>query len=108
MTGTITETPTATPTVTGTITVTPTPTGTGTPQPTQDICTGASPHPKGMELANKYGVPYEEIMGWFCMHFGFGEIDLAYGLSLEYGVPVDDLFGMKSSGMGWGQIKQYC
>jgi hypothetical protein len=107
VTGTITETPTATPTVTGTITVTPTPTGTGTPQPTQDICTGASPHPKGMELANKYGVPYEEIMGWFCIHFGFGEIDLAYGLSLEYGVPVDDLFGMKSSGMGWGQIKQY-
>jgi hypothetical protein len=60
-----------------------------------------------MELAAKYGVPYEEIMGWFCQHFGFGEIDLAYGLSIEYGVPAADLFAMKSSGMGWGQIKQY-
>jgi hypothetical protein len=63
-----------------------------------------------MELANKYGVPYEEIMGWFCQHFGFGEIDLAYGWSVEYaeyGVLPADLFAMKSSGMGWGQVRQY-
>jgi len=60
-----------------------------------------------MDLANKYGVPYEEIMGWFCQHFGFGEIDLVYGWSEEYGVLPADLFAMKSSGMGWGQVKQY-
>ncbi len=97
----ITETPTDTPTPT--MTVTPVPTGT----PTIEFCTGAVPHPKGMSLAQKYGVPYEEIMGWFCKHFGFGEIDLAYGLSQQYGVPVADIFAMRTAGMGWGEIKQY-
>lgn len=100
-TGTITETPTETPTPT--MTVTPVPTGT----PTIEFCVGAVPHPKGMSLAQKYGVSYEEIMGWFCKHFGFGEIDLAYGLSRQYGVPVEDIFAMRTAGMGWGEIKQY-
>ena len=38
-----------------------------------------------MKLAQRYGVPYEEIMGWFCQHYGFGEIDLAYSLSRQIG-----------------------
>ena len=45
-------------------------------------------------------------MGWFCQHFGFGEIDLAYGLSNETGVSVADIFALKSGGMGWGNIKK--
>ncbi len=45
-------------------------------------------------------------MGWFCQHFGFGEIDLAYSLSRQTGVPVDQIFAMKSSGLGWGEIKK--
>jgi hypothetical protein len=107
------ETPT--PTATGTVTITPpesiTPTVTLTPLPTStpivDFCVGAIPHPKGMNLAQKYGVSYEEIMGWFCKRFGFGEIDLAYGLSVQYGVPVEEVFGLRESGMGWGQIMQW-
>lgn len=100
-TGTITETPTETPAPT--MTVTPVPSGT----PTVEFCVGAVPHPKGMGLAQKYGVSYEEIMGWFCKHFGFGEIDLAYRLGQQYSVPVSDIFAMRTSGMGWGGIKQY-
>jgi hypothetical protein len=69
------------------------------------VCTGADPHPAGMALAEQYDVPYEEIMSWFCAGFGFGEIDLAYSLSLESGLPVDAVFAMKAGGMGWGQIK---
>ena len=80
-----------------------------TEEPTEDdqaaVCTGADLHPAGMALAGQYDVPYEEIMGWFCSGFGFGEIDLAYSLSLESGLPVDDVFAMKTDGMGWGQIK---
>ncbi|HEX7976748.1 MAG TPA: DUF5666 domain-containing protein [Anaerolineales bacterium] len=67
-------------------------------------CTGADPQPVGMRLALQYGVPYQEIMGWFCQGFGFGEIDRAYGLSRQSGVPVASIFAMKSSGMGWGEI----
>lgn len=116
---TMTPTPSATPTATVTSTITatltmtptltPTPEPSETPEPTDEEngqCTGAQPHPTGTKLAQHYGVSYEEIMGWFCQGFGFGEIDLAYSLSLQSGVPVDQIFAMKSSGMGWGQIKK--
>jgi hypothetical protein len=115
VTATITPTFTATPpltvTVTPTSTMTPTPTLTPTITPTPAAtqvtdCTGANPQPKGQKLAELYGVPYEEIMGWFCQGFGFGEIDLAYSLSAQTGTPVDQIFAMKSSGMGWGEIKK--
>ncbi len=75
-------------------------------------CTGADPQPKGQALAGKYGVEYEEIMGWFCQGFGFGEIDLAYSLlsqeSLKTAqtIDVDGLFDKRKSGLGWGQIKK--
>jgi hypothetical protein len=89
------------------MTITPTATITGTVVPTDTNCTGADPQPTGMTLAERYSVPYEEIMGWFCQGFGFGEIDLAYGLSLEYGVPVAEIFAMRDAGEGWGNIKKY-
>ncbi len=105
----VTETITATETITPTATITPTVTITPTTTITPTVfvsCVGADPHPTGMKLAARYGVPYEEIMGWFCQRFGFGEIDLAYQLSAETGVPVAEIFAMKSSGMGWGNIKK--
>ena len=84
-----------------------TPTITPTPATTQVTdCTGANPQPKGQKLAELYGVPYEEIMGWFCQGFGFGEIDLAYSLSVQTGTPVAQIFAMKQSGLGWGEIKK--
>lgn len=115
---TATWTPTITPTITTTVTVTPTVTITSTETLTETListaqalpavtdCTGANPQPTGERLRQQYNVPYEEIMGWFCQGFGFGEIDLAYSLSLQSGKPVKDIFAMKSSGMGWGEIKQ--
>jgi len=116
-TATATLTTTATATITPTITVTPTSTMTPTPTPTSTVtptpastqvtdCTGANPQPKGQKLAELYGVPYEEIMGWFCQGFGFGEIDLAYSLSTQTGTPIEQIFAMKSSGLGWGEIKK--
>jgi FecR protein/Domain of unknown function (DUF5666) len=105
-TGTPTPTPTATQTPTVSATTTPTPTTSGTPSGETD-CTGANPHPTGMKLAQRYGVPYEEIMRWFCQGFGFGEIDLAYSLALKSDEwTVEELFNLKSSGWGWGNIKK--
>ena len=111
-TSTVTSTPTAdqtgplTPEITGTPTATPmvAPRAADNPEPGQ--CPGADQHPTGIKLAQRYGVPYEEIMGWFCQHYGFGEIDLAYSLSRQAGVPVEDVFAMRASGMGWGEIKK--
>ena len=84
-----------------------TPTIKATPLPAQATdCTGAEPHPQGLTLAQRYGVPYTEIMGWFCQGFGFGEIDLAYGLSRDSDKTVIEIFDMRKSGMGWGEIKK--
>lgn len=70
-------------------------------------CVGANPQPKANQLAQEYGVEYSEIMGYFCEHFGFGEIDLAYGLHMLYpNIPVEDIFDMRRSGLGWGLIKK--
>jgi hypothetical protein len=94
-------TPTAkmTPTVTLTPTVTPTTTVVVTG------CTGADPHPHASTLAVQFRVPYDEIMGWKCSGFGFGEIKHAYTLS-QTGFTAADIFEMRRSGLGWGQIKK--
>jgi len=98
--------------ITPTMTITPTETLTETltpiekASPAETDCTGANPQPTGERLAQQYQVSYEEIMGWFCQNFGFGEIDLAYSLSQQSGEPVASIFEMRSKGMGWGEIKQ--
>ncbi len=122
VTPTMTETPAETETETETLTPSPSPTGTletATPTLTMTVTpsvmpknetsrcdNSANPQPEGLRLAQRYQVPYEEIMSWFCKGFGFGEIDLAYGLSVESGMPVSEIFRMRSDGMGWGNIKK--
>jgi hypothetical protein len=70
-------------------------------------CTGAEPHPEALTLAGRYGVASEEIMGWFCQGFGFGEIDLAYSLMGELNITdVTEIFVMRADGQSWGAIKQ--
>lgn len=84
------------PIVTGTVpTVTPAP---GT-------CADGEIQPTALTLAQRYDVTYEEIMGWFCARFGFGEIDRAYSLSQETGATVAEIFSKRANGMGWGQIR---
>jgi hypothetical protein len=94
----------ATPNPTGTVTGSPQPSGTpGVTQTPVTNCTGANPHPTGQKLAQRFGVSYDEIMGWFCQHFGFGEIDLAYDLSRQ-----SDPWQPSStckSGLGWAKSK---
>jgi hypothetical protein len=48
----------------------------------------------------------DEIVGWFCQGFGFGEIDLAYSLARNANVPVSTVFDLRKSGLGWGEIKK--
>lgn len=82
--------------------------GTPGPEKEQGVCDPETEQvqPEATRLAERYGVTYEEIMTWFCLNYGFGEIDLAYSMSLESGVPVTDIFAMRESGMSWGLIKQ--
>jgi hypothetical protein len=67
-------------------------------------CTGERENPHGKALALELGVPYEEVMNWFCQGFGFGEIKLAYSLSEQTGKPVEEIVAEKTEGKGWGVI----
>jgi len=82
--------------------------GTPGPEKEQGVCDPETVQvqPEATRLAERYDVTYEEIMTWFCLNYGFGEIDLAYSMSLEADMPVADIFAMRDSGMGWGLIKQ--
>jgi hypothetical protein len=109
-TSTATFTPTPTATITTTL-PTPTPTltvtlPTATPTRVSSRCDNKIANPEAVKLAQVWGVSTEEIMGWFCQGFGFGEIDLAYSLAHEANMPVAQVFDLRKSGLGWGQIKQ--
>jgi hypothetical protein len=109
----LTQSPTGSATAPTEATGTTTPTAVGTSEMTSTPlpgnragCQGGSQQPEAVRLAQQYGVTYQEIIGWFCQGFGFGEIKQAYDLSLQSGLPVSQIFAMRTSGLGWGQIKQ--
>jgi hypothetical protein len=108
---------TPTPTVWATsVPIGPTPdprTPTATPLPTMTPFFTATPewddcnqpnHPVGLQLAESFGVSYEEIMNWHCNGFGFGEIARAYLLAAQTERPAQTYFDLKANGMGWGEI----
>lgn len=88
----------------------PRPTSTPIPQPT---VTPTSPPTCDLDdveqlvvkkLAIRYGVSEEEIAYWFCQGYGFGEIAIAYEISLRTDYTVEELFAMREEGLGWGEI----
>lgn len=107
---TATLTPTLTPTATSDADVTPTTTPTLTPTTTASAsasaaaCGSGNTQPVAARLADAFGVSYDEIMGWFCKGFGFGEIARAYFLAEKTGTSVEAIFAMRTAGQGWGQI----
>lgn len=68
--------------------------------------TAEQQHPRGLAIADEYGVPYDEVMSWASQGYGFGDIDRAYGLSQESGSSVDEIFDMVKQGLSWGEIKK--
>ena len=97
-TGTLTATPTATASFTPTMTQTP-----ATPTPTDTGCNRPN-HPVAQRLADAFGVSYDEIIGWHCAGFGFGEIARAYLLADATGATAASYFDQRRRGLGWGEI----
>jgi hypothetical protein len=93
---------TSTVTMSPTVTMTPTVTISATAVITD--CTGANPHPHATTLADRYDVTYDDIMGWKCSGFGFGEVEHAYSLSTTK--TISEIFDLRDQGYGWGQIKK--
>lgn len=64
------------------------------------------PHPFGERLAERYGVEYTILQGWFCEGFGWGQIMLALQTGMITGDDPGALLEERSSGLGWGEIWQ--
>jgi hypothetical protein len=100
-----TEEPTAVPTMEPTAEPTMEPTQPATPAATAAVtCGGPNQHPVATRLADAFGVSYDEVMGWHCKGYGFGEIAKAYLLADKTGKTPDEFFAMRAAGQGWGQI----
>jgi hypothetical protein len=63
-----------------------------------------TPHPFGARLAERYGVAYATLQGWFCEGRGWGEIMLALKTAEITGDAPGALLQFRSEGQGWGQI----
>jgi hypothetical protein len=89
--------------VTPEVTVEPTAEVTAEPTPDTGACNNPN-HPVATNLAASFSVSYDEIIGWHCAGFGFGEIARAYLLADASGLTPQSYFDQKNAGMGWGQI----
>ena len=72
-------------------------------------CTGDGIHPAAQALADKHGVTYEEVMGWFCDGgYGLGEIKHALETSAREDVEpsAEELLARKTEMGGWGEVWQ--
>ncbi len=79
------------------------PTAEVTAEPTPPSCSQPG-QPVAQRLADAFGVPYAEVMGWHCQAFGFGEIARAYLLADSSGLPASTYFAQRQAGIGWGEI----
>ncbi len=70
----------------------------------EPICYEGQAHPVGLSLAARYGVPYDDVMGWFCQGFGFGEIMLALQASQYTELTAEELLLLKLELGGWGEV----
>jgi hypothetical protein len=63
-------------------------------------------HPFAAGIAETYDADLEEVMGYFCQGFGFGQIMLALqtGKMENVDASVADMLAARESGQGWGQI----
>ncbi|MBE2268636.1 MAG: hypothetical protein IAE80_10440 [Anaerolinea sp.] len=83
--------------------VTPTPESTAIPTDEADDCNRPD-HPAAEVIAERFDVPYDEVIGWHCDGFGFGEITRAYVLAETTGETADSYLERRRGGEGWGQI----
>ncbi len=71
---------------------------------------GPQEQPRAARIAAAYGVPYKEVIGWFCKGYGFGQIDKAYALAKlisdksKTTLNVAPVFAELDSGKAWGEI----
>jgi hypothetical protein len=78
------------------------------PAPTTEpgVCMNSIYQPRAEQIAAKYGVTYNEVIGWYCDGYNWGQIDLAYSLGDEYAQGPESIFKKLENGENFGQIKK--
>ncbi|MCI0713483.1 MAG: hypothetical protein L0154_25225 [Chloroflexi bacterium] len=61
-------------------------------------------NPVGETLAEAYEVDEEDILGWRCDGYGYGEIARALALADLSGDDADEILARRADGEGWGNI----
>jgi hypothetical protein len=76
--------------------------------PSDDSTCLVAGHPVAEALDAEFDYTYDEIMGWYCDGFGFGEISRALLLerASEGALTVEAILALLLEGMGWGEIIQ--
>jgi hypothetical protein len=67
-------------------------------------CYGSERHKIGQGIADKFEVPYEQIMSWFCGGSQFEDILLALQTSRLISVSTDELLVKRANGQKWDDI----
>jgi len=55
-------------------------------------------------MAKRYNVTIDEITYWYCMDYGFGEIALAFEISIRTDKTVEEILAMREEGLTWIEI----
>jgi hypothetical protein len=76
-----------------------------TPEPTYETC-GNLDHPVAQSVAERFGVPVEEVIALHCAGTGYGNIIRAYTLAelADDGSTAADFLARHQGGEGWGDI----
>ncbi len=70
----------------------------------EPACMNHMIHPVAVKLSLQYDTPYNQLMGWFCQGFGFGEIMLALQASQSTELSAEELLLLKVELGGWGDV----
>jgi hypothetical protein len=73
--------------------------------PTDIDCFGGEMHSEAQRVAEEYNMPPEEIMGWFCAGFGFGDIQRGLRMNAETGWKLVEILPLLREGMEWEAIQ---
>lgn len=69
----------------------------------QAVCTETDPHPVAEGISEKYEVPYDQVMEWFCAGAPFEDILLALETHKLTELPVEQLLE-RAEEVGWDQL----
>jgi len=73
---------------------------------TSPHCYGPETHSIGDAIADKFNLPYEQVMTWFCSGYEFEDILLALQTHQQMETSIERLLEMRAEGNTWDEIWQ--